>query len=376
MEKASVKLLAVLVFWGAISVWGQTRPLIMEHADSLSVNRSRGVMVLKGNVRFKHDSVAFKTGLAYWNRNRDVVSCENSFFFAHPQGTISARSGRYERKGQKAEAFGKVESRDSTGDAAFFGERLLFDRETNFLDLPSQPKVHRYFKDSLGNVTDTLQIIAKRITYNSDTEVAQATGNVVITKGNLRIDCQEGLFDRAKNTLNLVGQPICNVDEARIKGDSMFVQLENENLKSVRVVRNATGEQKEEFASAPTRFTYVEGDTLFVNFQGDQIEELYVSIGAKSKFWENDLTEYVNTIDGDKLELKFLQGELNFAQALGTAASSYWYIDDHRKVVGKNDALGDSIFIKFDSTKVANLRIIGNKATGKYTDLSKQVKIE
>lgn len=367
-------ILAALVL--SVSLGAQTRPLIMQHADTLTVNRSRGVMVLKGDVRFKHDSIAFNTGLAYWNKNRDVVTCENNFFFAHPQGTISARSGRYERKGQKAEAFGDVISRDSTGDAAFFGDRLLFDREKNFLDLPLRPVVHRYFKDSLGQVVDTLKIVAQRITYDSEREVAEAMGKVTITKGKMVINCHHGIFDRQRNTLNLVGEPVCNIDGARIKGDSMFVELQNESLKSVRVVRNATGEQQEEFSNAPTRFTYVEGDTLFAYFQDEQIEQLFVSLQAKSKFWEKDLSNYVNTINGDKLELKFKQGELNFAQALGTAQSSYWYLDDQRVVSGRNDALGDSIFIKFDSTKVANLRIIGNRATGKYTDLTKQVKLD
>lgn len=368
-----IKMLCIcaVLFTGAM---GQSRPLIMEHADSLSVDRSRGSLLLFGNVKFKHDSIRFTTGSANWSKSRDVVVCENGFVFMHPQGSLKANSGRYQRKEQIAEAFGSVVSRDSSGEAAFFGERMLYDRGKRFLDLTSTPLVQRYFKDTVKKKVDTLSIVARRITYDSDKQLANAMGNVTITRGKMVVTCDTGLFDRKGNTLTLVGKPTCTLDRNRLTGDSMHLVLNNESLKSVRVVRNALGVQQEQVKKSPMRHTQVQGDTLFAAFENDQLQEMHVSIKAEGRFWEEDLSQYVNKMNGDQLSIQFKEGQMDLARVLGQAKSSYWNVNDKRKVAGRNDAMGDSIYVTFDSSKVSRLRITGKKATGVYVDLEKQVK--
>ena len=79
------KLFSLLLFT-AVLAFAQSSPLIMYHADNLEVSRKRGTLLLFGNVHFVHDSVAFKTQRASWNRNSETVECGGVFLFTHQSG--------------------------------------------------------------------------------------------------------------------------------------------------------------------------------------------------------------------------------------------------------------------------------------------------
>ena len=85
-------------FLASTLAFAQSSPLIMYHADNLDVSRKRGTLLLTGNVHFVHDSVAFKTQRASWNRNNETVECGGGFLFTHPSGFVRARNGSYQRK--------------------------------------------------------------------------------------------------------------------------------------------------------------------------------------------------------------------------------------------------------------------------------------
>lgn len=354
------------------NIFAQTKPLMMEHADSLSVERSRGFLLLKGNVRFRHDSVQFRTERATWNKNQESVHCEGGFLFLHPKGSLKANSGDYRRKEERADALGDVVARDSSGDGAYFGARAIYDKKNEFLDLIASPILHRYVRDTVKKTVDTMKIEARRITYSRKTEMAVAYGRVRMTRGDLVVTCDTGWFDQKNGKLALVGRPTCNLKENRLTGDSMFIVLDGDKLKTVRVIRNALGTQDEKPKNGdPIKHTRVQGDTLFAEFDGDKMKRIFVSVGALGEFWEEDLKKYVNKMSGNSLALAFQDGLMQDARVLGSAKSTYWYTDKNRVISGRNEAVGDTIFVGFDSSKVKRLRVNGNLANGVFYDLSK-----
>jgi len=360
------------LLWLVASLWGQSKPLIMEHADSLHAERGRGYLLLQGNVRFVHDSAKFRTQTAIWNRDQDIVHCSGGFQFLHPKGNIKAKTGEYRRKDQIAEAMGSVEAHDSSGEAAFFGERLIYHRKTEFLDLPNAPVMHRYMKDSSTKKIDTLVIRARRITYDRNKDFAIAYGSVRIIKGDLIVTSDTGWFDRKKDQMVLVGRPRCTLKGYVLTGDSMHIVIAKEKLKSVRVVRNGHGTQYEKpLKGEPGRHTEVFGDTLYAEFDNDKMKHLRVTVGAKGLFWDLDLVDYINTMNGSRLVMDFLDGKMQTALVQGDARSSYWYTEKTRKVSGRNEAMGDTIHVSFDNNKVQRLRVKGNSANGVFYDLSK-----
>ena len=368
-----------LLFASALT-FAQTSPLIMHHADNLEVARKRGTLLLTGNVHFVHDSVAFKTQRAFWNRNSESVECGGGFVFTHPSGFIRARNGSYQRKSQVAIASGDVSAGDSAGSYLIAGQYLKYDRKEEILTMPMAPRLYQYEKLKDGKI-DTVTIQSRLLIFDRKNSFAQAFNDVKLTQKDLVVTCDTGYFDRKNNWLSMKGHPTCDMKNYHLTGDSIFLVLDETGkmLKSALVIRNAHGVQNEAPKRGnPGNVTEAFGDTLFCEFSKGKIERLYVNLNAKGFFYETDLKDYRNLMDGNRLDLYFKKGRMDRAVVSGKAQSTYFYVKKDRTVSGKNEATGDTIHILFDAKKnsVKSLRLMGKStnASGRYIDLEKEAR--
>jgi hypothetical protein len=359
-------------------VFAQTSPLIMKHADSLAVARKRGTLLLQGRVLFVHDSIQFRTQRATRNKDAEMVQCTGGFLFTHPSGFIQADNGIYRKKQSIAIASGNVIAGDSASSYKFTGDYLEYDRENEVLTMPQKPKLYQYEKHK-DNTTDTLTIEARKIIYNKKFSFAEAYKDVKVTEKDMVVTCDTGYFDRANSWLSMKGHPTFDMKNYHLTGDSIFLVIDEakKTLKSALVIRNAHGISKEDpKRSAPGNVTEAFGDTLYCEFKDNKIERLYVNLNAKGFFYETDLPDYRNLMDGNRLDLYFKKGKMDHAIVSGKAQSTYFYVKKDRTVSGKNEAAGDTINIVFDPLKnaVKTLRLLGrsNMASGRYVDLEKE----
>jgi len=368
----------LLVALLATSAAAQSSPLIMKHADSLAVARKRGTLLLQGRVHFVHDSIQFRTQRAFWHKTAESVQCSGGFLFTHPSGYIKAQNGLYQKKSAIATATGDVFAGDSAESYLFTGEYLEYDREKEILTMPQKPKLYQFEKQKNGKI-DTVTVSAKRIIYNKKDAFAQAFDQVKVTQNDMVVTCDTGYFDRKNNWLSMKGHPTCDLKNYHLTGDSIFLVLDStgKSLQSALVIRNAHGVQQEEpKKNAPGSVTEAFGDTLYAQFSNDKIERLYVNLNAKGFFYETDLKDYRNLMDGDRLDLYFNQGKMDRAVVSGKAQSTYFYVKKDRSVSGKNEATGDTIHILFDAQKnaVKSLKLLGAAAmaSGRYIDMEKE----
>ena len=373
--------ISFLLFTAALA-FAQSSPLIMYHADNLEVARKRGTLLLTGNVHFVHDSVAFKTQRASWNRNSETVECGGGFLFTHPSGFVRARNGSYQRKSEIAIASGEVSAGDSAGNYIMTGQYLKYDRKEDIVTIPMSPRLYQYEKQKNGTI-DTVTIQSRSLIFDKKNSFAQAFQDVKLTQKDLVVTCDTGYFNRKDNWLSMKGHPTCDMKNYHLTGDSIFLVLDETGkmLKSALVIRNAHGIQNEEPKRGnPGNVTEAFGDTLYCEFKKGKIERLYVNLNAKGFFYETDLKEYRNLMDGDRLDLYFKKGRMDRAVVSGKAQSTYFYVKKDRTVSGKNEATGDTIHILFDAQKnaVKSLRLMGNKtnASGRYIDLEKANRIK
>ena len=371
-------ILLVLAFMLPAESFAQSSPLIMKHADSLAVARKRGTLLLQGRVFFVHDSVQFRTQRATWNKDAELVNCDGGFLFTHPSGYIQAKSGMYRKKQSIATAMGDVVAGDSARSYKFTGDYLEYDRENEVLTMPQRPKLYQYEKRKDGGV-DTLTIEANKIIYNKKASFAEAYKNVKVTQNDMVVTCDTGYFDRANSWLSLKGHPTFDMKNYHLTGDSIYLTIDEnkKTLTSALVIRNAHGISKEEpKKNAPGNVTEAFGDTLFCEFKDSKIERLYVNLNAKGFFYETDLPDYRNLMDGNRLDMYFKKGKMDHAVVSGKAQSTYFYVKKDRTVSGKNEAAGDTINIVFDPLKnaVKTLRLLGRStiASGRYVDLEKE----
>lgn len=373
-----LRFLFAIILGLAVFALAQTSPLIMKHADNLDVSRGRGTLLLQGKVHFVHDSATFRTERAVWHKDNEEIQCDGGFLLTHPSGYVQARSGNYKKKQGMASAAGDVRAADSANTYMFTGDYLVYDREKEILTMPSKPVLYQFEKQKDGHI-DTVKIQAKKIIYNKGESFAQAFDSVKITQREMVVTCDTGIFNRQDNWLSMKGHPTCDMNNYHLTGDSIFIELDSagKTLKSALVIRNAHGTQKEEpKRNAPGSVTEAFGDTLYCEFKDDKIERLYVNLNAKGFFYETDLPDYRNLMDGDRLDLYFNKGKMDHAVVSGKAQSTYYYVKNDRTVSGKNEAAGDTINIVFDAAKnaVRSLRLLGNTtlASGRYVDLEKE----
>jgi len=379
--RARLNLLAILLalaFLLPAETFAQSSPLIMKHADSLAVARKRGTLLLQGRVFFVHDSIQFRTQRATWNKDAELVNCDGGFLFTHPSGFIQAKSGMYRKKQSIATATGDVVAGDSANSYRFTGDYLEYDRENEILTMPQKPKLYQYEKRRDGGI-DTLTIEAQRIIYNKKVSFAEAYKDVKVTQNDMMVTCDTGYFDRGNSWLALKGHPTFDMKNYHLTGDSIYLTIDEakKTLTSALVIRNAHGISKEDpKKNAPGNVTEAFGDTLFCEFKDSKIERLYVNLNAKGFFYETDLPDYRNLMDGERLDLFFKRGKMDHAIVSGKAQSTYFYVKKDRTVSGKNEAAGDTINIIFDPLKnaVKTLRLLGRStiASGRYVDLEKE----
>lgn len=379
--RACLRVFAVLLALALllpVGAFAQSSPLIMKHADNLAVARKRGSLLLEGRVFFVHDSVQFRTQRATWNKDAEVVNCDGGFLFTHPSGFIQAKSGMYRKKQSLATAMGDVVAGDSASSYRFTGDFLEYDRENEILTMPQKPKLYQYEKRKDGG-TDTLTIEANKIIYNKKASFAEAYKNVKVTQSDMVVTCDTGYFDRANSWLSLKGHPTFDMKNYHLTGDSIYLTIDEnkKTLTSALVIRNAHGISKEDpKKNAPGNVTEAFGDTLFCEFKDNKIERLYVNLNAKGFFYETDLPDYRNLMDGNRLDMYFKKGKMDHAVVSGKAQSTYFYVKKDRTVSGKNEAAGDTINIVFDPLKnaVKTLRLLGRStiASGRYVDLEKE----
>lgn len=368
--------LAVLLLLLASTAFSSS-PLIMKHADNLNVARTRGILNLQGSVFFVHDSIEFRTEYATWNKDAEMVTCNGGFLFTHPSGYIQAQEGIYQKKNSMATARGDVNAGDSAHTYAFKGEYLIYDREQEILTMPDRPKLFQ-FETHKDSSVDTVTIEARRIIFNKKESFAEAYKNVKLTQKDMIVTCDTGYFDRKNNWLSLTGHPTCDMKNYHLTGDSIFMVLDSsgKQLQSALVIRNAHGvQQEEDKRGTPGHVTEAFGDTLYAEFNDGKIERLYVNLNARGFFYENDLKEYRNLMDGDRLDLFFKKGKMDRAVVSGKAQSTYFFVKKDRTVAGKNEATGDTIHLLFDAQKnaVKSLRLLGGgtMASGRYVDMEK-----
>ena len=284
----------------------------------------------------------------------------------------------YRKKQSIATAMGDVVAGDSASSYKFTGDYLEYDRENEILTMPQKPKLYQYEKRRDGGV-DTLTIAANKIIYNKKASFAEAYNNVKVTQSDMVVTCDTGYFDRANSWLSLKGHPTFDMKNYHLTGDSIYLTIDEnkKTLTSALVIRNAHGISKEEpKKNAPGNVTEAFGDTLFCEFKDSKIERLYVNLNAKGFFYETDLPDYRNLMDGNRLDMYFKKGKMDHAVVSGKAQSTYFYVKKDRTVSGKNEAAGDTINIVFDPLKnaVKTLRLLGRStiASGRYVDLEKE----
>jgi lipopolysaccharide export system protein LptA len=351
----------------------QSPPLVMENADRLEGVRSTGEYVLSGNVRFRHGDLRLETQRALWERARNRVTSESAMRITNRGALLTADRGLYDREADRAQATGRVFMRDSAGEVNATSDRLDYDRVRRIAVLSGNPVARRFYparepdfaKAAAARPADTLTIRALKLRYNDSTGVAEAEGNVVITRRDLRITCGRAVYRQREDSLILHDKPVARVEDSEIRGLVMRLGLAGEELRGLRVRGEAEALSVEKATdTSRARQSRVTGDSLFMSFREGAIDSVQVFNRAEGTYWETERPEYVNRMNGDYMVLRFRDREAREADVLGSARSTYYHFE-RDTLKGRNRAEGTAITLGFLAGKISEVLVQGS-ASGVY----------
>jgi hypothetical protein len=144
----------------------------MYHADSLSVFKKAGHLLLNGRVHFITIPSNSGPRELSWNKDIDLVQCDGGFVFTLPMVLSRHAAVITKRKPKSRQPLRRI-AKDSAGTYAFFGQYLVYDKKKEFLVLPEKPLLHQYEKRKNKSI-DTVAVKARYITYDKKNEFAQA----------------------------------------------------------------------------------------------------------------------------------------------------------------------------------------------------------
>ncbi|MCF0223077.1 MAG: LPS export ABC transporter periplasmic protein LptC [Fibrobacter sp.] len=348
--------------------------------DQLSYDREKEILTMPQKPKFYHfeknkegveDTVTIVAKKIVYNKKEDIATADENAVITHKEVTVTAEHIKYNKEQELAEGHNNVTITHK--DVKMSADHGTYNKKDDLAE----------GHDNVVVVMDSTTLSADHLTYNKKDDFATAYSNVKLTQNEMVVTCDTGYFDRKNNWISMKGNPTCELKNYHLTGDSIFLTLDStgKSLRSALVIKNAHGIQREDAKkNSPGSITEAFGDTLYAQFSGNKIEQLYVNVNARGFFYETDLKEFRNLMDGDRLDLYFSKGKMDRAVVSGKAQSTYYYVKKDRTVSGKNEASGDTIHILFDAQKnaVKSLRLLGNSAmaSGRYIDMEKYQRIK
>ena len=349
-------------------------PITLRNSNHFSSDRNQEVYNLSGNVHFQIDDVNIFAEFVDWYNDKSLLKCRQDLKIFHKSGEVYADHGVYEKSKDLLTAHKDILVKDSKDEVHLSGDFLKYYMEQKHLLITKNPEVRRIFRDSVDQKkTDTLFIWADTLKFDDANKKANAIGKVKLVYQNLTVTGDSGTYDINTGAIHLTGDPVATVDSYELKGLNMDLKLEGEILKEMSVIDSATGVKQELVRKAVNRVSKVKGDTIHIDFMKNKVENLWVRNQATSDIVDDDRQDFPNEMKGNDILLEFHKGLLKNAKIYQKAYSKYHFFSEEGAMEGRNEVMGDSIYIDFKKRKMTGIQIFGNKAEGNYYGEEKEL---
>lgn len=295
-------------------------------------NRRSNVFNFKDNIRLngkdyslEGDTLDYsaKTKTAYFFGPSKIISKENTIFCNYgwyntdsekaqfskkaiihsDRSSIAADSLLYDRKSGLGRGIGNIRLMDSTESFTVYGQYGLYQQKTSESQVTGYP-VAIQTKDG-----DTMRLMADTFYYISDslTKQMKAYGHTAILQKDVQGLCDSLIYNFKDSLLSLFKSPILWSDKNQITGDTMFINMRNNKIETLRVIGDA-------FLAAevkPSYYNQISGKTMINRFDSGVLRKVYVEGNAQSIYYlrnnESDTAEYtgVNKVKCGRMQIDF-----------------------------------------------------------------------
>jgi lipopolysaccharide assembly outer membrane protein LptD (OstA) len=296
-------------------------PLVLEHADSTEVIRTptETEYQLYGDVQFTQGETRLRGDRAIWRRESGIIQLDGNVLVRQPNRWISAQSMTYERAGRTVLAQGDVRLEDTSQSFALIAQRARYDRARELAVADSLPVVRWDF--ILDSASQTI-VYADTIIYDRVARRGDGIGHVIVRKGDWVAEGARGTIYPDSNRAVMTGEPTASGIGGTIKGDTLIMEFSGRGVRQVRALGNASGTYHDT-TSEGTGTNLIRGRVADFFVENDTLRAIRVVGQAYTDFEPADTTQGSNHASGDSLWLRFDKGRIANMTISGGAQGRY-----------------------------------------------------
>jgi hypothetical protein len=172
--------------------------------------------------------------------------------------------------------------------------------------------------------------------FDDSTKKTIITDSVVIVRGGLAARSGLVKYFRQNETIELYNSPIVWYEENQVTGDTIFLSLEKNRLKTASV-RTRAFVLSQSDSAYPNRFNQLTGRMIRMTFKENKLKETFVERNAISLYFlYNDSTgNGVNKTSGDAITMKFDAGKPKTIYILKGIEGSFY----PENILGRNESM-------------------------------------
>jgi lipopolysaccharide export system protein LptA len=258
---------------------------------------------------------------AYFKTN---VSVEDS------TSVLTANELTYFREEQKSIAQGNVKIVNAKNGITIFGDHFENYKKNHYSKVTGQPRLIQIDKNQKEK-TDTLEVTARLLESYQDTlERLIATDSVKIIRGELAAEAGHCTYYTDLDSIILKRQPFIwytsgGSDENQVSGESIFIKLEKQKLKTVFVRERAVAISRADSLYI-NRFNQMSGQEIILHFADDKIKRVDVNMTATSLYYLFDKGKGngLNKSTGDQIRMTFVDGKIDKINAISNVEGQYY----------------------------------------------------
>lgn len=303
--------------------------LDLDHADLLEVllGATQDTTIAVGSVAFRTESGTIACDSATWIRGKKAI-LRGSVIVEDKIYRLLADSVDYDlltnqaiAKGPYVELWSKSDSLFATGTNAFY------DRTKKYFRMEKRPTVYLNYPDS----AEMVQVDANLVEYESDSAVAVAQGDVIITSKDIKATAGRSVMHQKDGLLELYERPVLERGKSTVKGSFITVYTENDLLSRIEVTDSARAEFKEVVDTLPDNSVLIDqsiltGRQIDFDFQYGALKNV-TSVGQAYSWYYpakrggDESSE--NAVSGDTIQFDVANEQLQSVTVLGGAIGSY-----------------------------------------------------
>lgn len=266
----------------------------------------------EGNVKLKtpHVTVYADIGTYYLNEKRAFF--QRNVKVVDSSSIIYCEQLTYYEKQRKSEAMLNVRIVNPNDNVTMFGNYLIHSDSTRYSKMTENPRMIQIDTTEKGEI-DTLAVKSLVMeAFDDSTKMTIIKDSVVIVRGGLAARSGLVKYFRQKEMIELYNNPIVWYEDNQVTGDTIFLSLEQNHLKTASIRTRAFALSQSDSAFS-NRYNQLTGRMIRMTFKKNKLQETFVERNAISLYFlYNDSTgNGVNKTSGDAITIKFDDGKPN-----------------------------------------------------------------